>query len=102
MAEFMTWEFFVGLVTLFATIESIRRHQGNKIEKLNTDLQEHKLHVAETYAAKTGVNAQFESVSSSINEIGKRMESRLDGMNERLDRVIEAGHKTPGSTRRSS
>lgn len=92
MFEAITWEFLVSLVGVFATIEGIRRHQANKIEKINEDLQSHKLEVAKTYASQASVNSQFMSVTSSINEVGKRMEDRLDGMNERLDRVIEAGH----------
>jgi hypothetical protein len=90
--EYLSWETIGVVIGIFATIEGIRRHQANKIERIDKDLSEHKLKVAETYASKDTVNSQFLSVSTTINEVGKRMEDRLDGMNERLDRVIEAGH----------
>jgi hypothetical protein len=90
--EYLNWETIATVIGIFATIETIRRHQANKIERIDKDLAAHQLKVAETYATKDTVNSQFLSVSASINEVGKRMEDRLDGMNERLDRVIEAGH----------
>jgi Skp family chaperone for outer membrane proteins len=113
MPDFITWEFVGTLLGLFTGIETLRRHHNNKIEKIQTgadedvkkitkDLHDYKLDVAKNYATKADVNAQFQSVSESIKDFGKRMEDRLDGMNERLDRVIEnSSHKTASSRSRS-
>lgn len=70
-----------------------------KADTATEDLQKYKLHVAETYATREGVEREFQNISKSITDFGERMESRLDGMNERLDRVIEASSKTSRSTR---
>jgi hypothetical protein len=62
-----------------------------KAEIIATDLSKYQLHVAETYASKDGVTRQFELVGKSIAELGERIETRLIGTNERLDRLYEAG-----------
>lgn len=113
MSEFISWELVATLVTIFGVIETIRRHQAGKIEKIrddaalailkvDADLQTYKLRVAETYASQANVGKQFEQVAHSITEIGERMESRFDGMNQRLDRVIEGNNNSKPTTRRGA
>ena len=99
----ITWEMIIGFLTIGGAIAGIWRQVSGGISKVSTDLQEYKLHVAETFATKSGVDHQYQAVSKSITDVGERMEKRLDGMNERLDRVIEAGkHPTPSNSRRVS
>lgn len=66
---------------------------GAKADLVGVQLAEYKLHVSETFATKQSMTAGFEAVTKSINDVGNRVENRIDGMNERLDRVIEANHK---------
>jgi hypothetical protein len=105
----ITWEMIAGLFGIIVAILGIwRRVEGKikeaadtanlralsaqtKAETIATDLSKYQIHVAETYASKAGVEVQFNAISKSITEFGDRVETRLTGMNERLDRVIEAG-----------
>lgn len=58
------------------------------------ELSEHKLHVAETYATKQGMQEQTGQIMRAIESVGHR----IDGMNERLDRAFENQNK-PRTTR---
>jgi hypothetical protein len=118
MSGTITWEMILGLSTLAGFILGIwwrveakisaaeeaasQRALGaqTKADTAAADLAVYKIHVAENYANKDGVTRQFDAVSKSITEFGDRMEKRLDGMNERLDRVIEAGQR-PHPVRRT-
>lgn len=91
MPENITWEMLLALIVVGGAVAGIWRHFNGSVTKVDADLQAYKLHVAETYASSTAVTSQIEAVSKSITAIGERMEVRLDGVNERLDRVIEAG-----------
>lgn len=51
-----------------------------------SDLAEYKTHVAENFATKDGMQRQTDSLLRAIESIG----SRIDGLNERLDRAFEA------------
>ena len=59
-------------------------------------LQVYKLHVAETYATKSGMTEQTASLTKSINDNFDRMDAHLDRLTERLDRIMDNG----GSQRR--
>jgi hypothetical protein len=48
-------------------------------------LSEHKLHVAETYATKAGMQEQTAQIMRAIEGVV----GRIDGVHERLDRVFE-------------
>lgn len=50
------------------------------------DLAAHKLHVAETYVTKAGMQEQTAQIMHAIDGIGKR----IDGISERLDRAFES------------
>ena len=104
----ITWETVLGLIALAGVISGIWFRLEGKIKlaqdsaslpgtaaqttanSTQTDLLSFKLYCAETFATKGGVDKTFEIVAKSIIDVGARMEQRLDGMNERLDRVIEA------------
>lgn len=48
-------------------------------------LAEHKLHVAETYVTKAGMQEQTAQIMKAIDAVG----DKIDRTNERLDRVFE-------------
>ena len=59
-----------------------------------SELAEYKTHIAEVYATKDGMQRQTDSLLRAIESVG----NRIDGLNERLDRVFEA---SPSRTTRS-
>lgn len=60
-----------------------------KIGEVQKDLNDHKLHVSDTYATKKGVSEATDRLMRAVESLGTGLHSRLDKMNERLDRVIE-------------
>lgn len=66
---------------------------GGKGQKAQDDLRDYRTHVAEHYATKAGMNEGLVAVQKSINDMSTRLDHRFDTMTDRLDRVIEAGHK---------
>ena len=106
----MSWEEAGGAILFFLTVSGALwaiwwRIDGrvgaakDKADAVDKTLSDYKLHVAEHYATKTGVTEQMITLTKAVNDVGERMETRIDGMNQRLDRVIEANHKP---TRRTS
>lgn len=57
-----------------------------------SQLQEHRLHVSETYATKAGMQEQTAQLLRAIEGVG----SRIETINERLDRAFES---RPGTRR---
>jgi uncharacterized protein YpmB len=53
-----------------------------------TQLAEHKLHVAENYITKTGLRETTEQVIAAIHAV--KMD--VHGLNERIDRIFEQQH----------
>lgn len=49
------------------------------------ELADHRLHTAETYVTKVGMQEQTSQIMRAIEGVG----NRIDGMNERLDRAFE-------------
>lgn len=93
MSDTPTWEALSGLVAFLAILGGAWWRWSGMIGAVKDDLQNHKLHVSETYATKASVAEQTLTLTKAINDVGERVEKRLDGMNDRLDRVIEANHK---------
>lgn len=56
------------------------------VADIRKELSDHKLHTAEVYATKAGMQEQTAQLLRAIESIG----SRIDSMSERLDRVFEA------------
>lgn len=50
------------------------------------ELASHKLHAAETFATKAGMQEQTAQIMRAIESVG----NRLDGVHERLDRLYES------------
>ena len=90
-------------ITVFGVLFGMWRYVDGKIEKAKIDastiasaanalagltrqeLAEHKLHLAETYVTKVGMQEQTSQIMKAIESVG----NRIDGMNERLDRAFE-------------
>lgn len=79
----------VFLLTVSGAIGGMYWKWGGAIGKVRDDLADHKLHVAETYATKQGMQEQTTQIMRAIEGVGSRLDSRLDTMNERLDRAFE-------------
>jgi len=95
------------LIGLFGALFGVWRFLDGKIGRVDTkadtvarDLAAHRLHVSDNYATKAGVTEAIKSVAEqnvhtikAVTDMGDRIDKRLDGMTERLDRVIEANHR---------
>lgn len=57
----------------------------DKADKAQQDLAAHKLHAAETFATKAGMQEQTAQLLRAIEGVG----NRIDGLHERLDRAFE-------------
>ena len=80
-----------------AELRTLAAH--TKADFVSAELASYKTYVAENYATNAGVTREFEAVTKAISEVGQRVESRLDGMSHRLDRVIESNSKPVHSSR---
>lgn len=70
-------------------VEMKLRFVFDRADKTDQKLADHKLHVAETYVTKAGMQEQTTQIMRAIENVG----SRLDGVHERLDRVLESQAK---------
>ncbi|MBB6304694.1 hypothetical protein [Rhizobium leucaenae] len=82
-----------------AKVEKVEGAASKKIaaaeEKANknaADLAEHKLHAAETFATKAGMQEQTAQLLRAIEGVG----NRIDGLHERLDRAFERTTRAAG------
>jgi len=89
------------IVMLFGAIFGIWKYLDGKLtsarketESIARDLAAHKLHAAETFATKQGMQEQTSQMLRAIEGVA----SRIDGISERLDNILL---QRP-STRRSS
>lgn len=79
-------------LAVFGTLFGIWRYLDGKLtsarkdtEKVASDLSAHKLHTAETYVTKAGMQEQTGQIMRAIEGVG----NRIDGLNDRLDRLYE-------------
>ncbi|MDK4727484.1 hypothetical protein [Rhizobium phaseoli] len=81
--------FFVMLAgagwRVWARVEAKVKVAEDKADKVAADLAAHKLHAAETFATKAGMETQTAQIMKAIEGVG----NRIDGLNERLDRLYE-------------
>lgn len=68
-----------------------------RADAIAMELAAHRLHTAETYVTKAGMTEQTNQIMRAIESVG----SRIDGMNERLDRAFEHPHVPPTPRRRT-
>jgi hypothetical protein len=81
--------FFVMLAgagwRVWARVEAKVKVAEDKADKVSSDLAAHRLHTAETYVTKAGMHEQTSQIMKAIEGVG----NRIDGLNERLDRLYE-------------
>jgi hypothetical protein len=82
-----------GVYWRFSSVVSDAR---NDTASVRSDLAAHKLHTAETYVTKAGMQEQTAAIMKAIDSVG----DKIDRTNERLDRVFE--HQQPARPRRGS
>jgi hypothetical protein len=75
-ALFGVWKYLDGKLTA----------ARKETESVARDLAAHKLHAAETFATKQGMQEQTSQMLRAIEGVA----SRIDGVHERLDRMYEA------------
>lgn len=87
------------ILMLFGAVFAVWRYIDGKLVSLRSSqevaalaLQEHRLHVAETYATKAGMQEQTAQLLRAIEGVG----NRIDGLHERLDRAFEKPSRRPG------
>lgn len=76
---------FGALTGAFWRVYGLIKDASNEGKEAKRELAAHKLHVAETYVTKAGLNEQTNQILKSIEGVG----SRIDGLHERIDRVLE-------------
>ena len=81
------------IVMLFGVIFGVWKYLDGKLtsarketDGVARDLAAHKLHAAETFATKAGMQEQTTQIMRAIEGVG----NRIDGVHERLDRMYEA------------
>lgn len=82
---FAVWRYVEGKIT------AVRTEAASKIDAAaalatmaRSELAAHKLHAAETFATKAGMQEQTTQMLRAIEGVA----SRIDGLNERLDNII--------------
>jgi hypothetical protein len=60
-----------------------------KLDGVDKDLSEHKVHAAENFATKAGMHEQTNQIMRAIETVGSRLDSGLAGLSDRLDRLYE-------------
>ncbi|GAC1042237.1 hypothetical protein thsrh120_22410 [Rhizobium sp. No.120] len=93
---------FTAFWKIWSLIEKGKTDAEKKTEKLDEELSEMKAahadfrtHIAETYVTKAGMQEQTGQLLRAIESIGKR----IDGLNDRLDRLYDS--PAPGRRTRS-
>ena len=87
------WAVIAAFLALSAAGWGIWWRIAGQIKEVEKELNDHKLHVAETFATKAGLTESMVSVTKAVTDMSERIDKRLDTMTDRLDRVIEANHK---------
>jgi hypothetical protein len=75
----------VWLSSIIGACFAISRFFHGKVRDVEKQLDEYKIHVAETFATKQGMQEQTGQLLRAIEGVG----NRIDGMSERLDRAFE-------------
>lgn len=78
-------EIFYLLAFVATTVGAMYWRWGGEIGKVRDDLAAHKLHTAEVFVTKEGMQQQTAQIMRSIEGVG----DKIDKMNDRIDRVFE-------------
>lgn len=82
---FGAWKYIEGKIAAARTETNIAvAAAGAKAELAITQLHEHRLHAAQTFATKQGMQEQTAQMLRAIEGVA----SRIDGLTERLDNII--------------
>ncbi|RJG46487.1 hypothetical protein [Mesorhizobium sp. DCY119] len=76
---------FAALSGVFWKMYDMIQKAGEKGEKAQRDLAAHKVHAAEVFATKQGMQEQTAQLLRAIEGIG----NRIDSISERIDRAFE-------------
>ncbi|ASJ59364.1 hypothetical protein SMB554_09245 [Sinorhizobium meliloti] len=89
----ITAELVVFIITIFGAVsgvwwrvESKVKAAEDKADRAAADLAQHRVHSAETFATKAGLQESTAQLLRAIEGVG----NRIDGVHERLDRVFES------------
>jgi hypothetical protein len=85
MIELSAVELIGSFVLVAGSIGAFARYLLSKGSANRDDVAAFKLHVAETYVTKAGLNTQTKQIMDAIHVVGLD----VSRMNERIDRVIE-------------
>lgn len=84
-------------ITVFGTIFGVFKFFDGKFVALHKRADEgekalaaHKLHIAETYVTKAGMQEQTSQIMKAIEGVGNRFDSGIAGLTDRLDRLYES------------
>lgn len=87
---------FGAITGAFWRMWGLIKEAGEKGERAQRDLADHKLHVAETYITKQGLRETTEQIMDAIHGV----KQAVDHMTARVDRIVENQAK-PRVTRSS-
>lgn len=94
MSAAITWEAAAGLFSFIVALGGIWWRWSSAIQKVENDLRDYKLHVAETYVTKQGQREQTQAMLEAIHSVRTDIKS----LNERIDRLFENPPKRTRST----
>ena len=95
-ALFGMWRYVDGKIEKAKTEASTVASAANALASLTRqELADHRLHTAETYVTKAGMQEQTGQIMRAIEGVG----GRIDGVHERLDRMFE---NPPAARRRTT
>lgn len=83
-------------------IEAAEQLARTEAAAVRAELQEAMLHVAETYATKSGVTAAVERVEGAVERLAGQVEASVDRLSGRIDRLLESRASDPPPPRRRS
>jgi len=95
----MGWRFYRSLVARI-DIEAARAKLAE--ERLERMINEAAQHVAETYATKSGVTVAVERVESAVQQLSGQVQTSVDRLSERIDRLLEIQAAPTAPPRRRS
>jgi hypothetical protein len=97
-ARFWVWRLVSGFNKARAdpdTVAQLEKERAKLVEQeLRRDLSEYKIHAAEHYATKEGVTQAVGRVEVSIKSLATQMESAVDRITGRTDRLLDGPTST--------
>lgn len=82
----MGWRFYRSLVVRIELADARAKAAEDRLERMINDAAQH---VAETYATKSGVTVAVERVESAVQQLSGQVQTSVDRLSERIDRLLE-------------